>query len=465
MSVQAATGQRGATPAAPAAVGGSRAASRPPAPQMMPGGLAPADAGALRLPAQHFAAAMLFLVAGAVGLVIVAPDVAAGDFPSPRVAGVTHLFTLGWLTTTIFGALHQLLPVALGAPIRSRVVGQLAFWSYAPGALLFSFGVALVSTVLHHVGIALLATGILLTVGNVAMSMKAARTRDVTWWAVAIALAFLVSTLLLGVLLLHNLHTGFLREMRVVTLAVHLHVALVGWALVTMIGMSHRLLPMFLLAHGADTRWTRRALWAVPPGLLLLCAGLVHGVPLAPWAGLALLEAAVVFFLLQCRAFYRKKMRPRLDVGLRFAFCALGFLAVSGAMAPAVLAMGGIREPRLATAYVLIGLLGGIVLYVVGFFYKIVPFLAWIARFRSTVGRERVPTVAELYSARVADVQLVVMVAAVATLGAGVLIGSALAVRLGALAFAAGVALHAVQIARVARGGRLFTHVRPVGPG
>ena len=41
---------------------------------------------------------------------------AAGNFLSQRLAGVTHLFTLGWLTTTIYGALYQLLPVALGAP-------------------------------------------------------------------------------------------------------------------------------------------------------------------------------------------------------------------------------------------------------------------------------------------------------------------------------------------------------------
>ncbi|HEY0971847.1 MAG TPA: hypothetical protein VGE02_12835, partial [Gemmatimonadales bacterium] len=425
---------------------------------------APSDAGALRLPAQHFAAATLFLVAGAVGLVVVAPDVAAGNFPSQRVAGVTHLFTLGWLTTTIFGALHQLLPVALGTPIKSRAVGQVAFWSYAPGALLFACGIAHGSLVLHHVGIALLATGIVLTVGNLAVSMAAARARDVTWWAVAIALVFLASTLVLGVVLLHNLHTGFLRERRVVTLAVHLHVALVGWALVMMVGMSHRLLPMFLLAHGADTRWTRRALWALPPGLLLLCAGLIHGVPAAAWAGLALLEAGVACFLVQCRAFFKARIRPRLDVGLRFALCALAFLAVSAALAPAVLALGGVREPRMATAYVLLGLLGGVVLYVVGFFYKIVPFLAWIARFRSTMGRERVPTVADLYAARVAEVQLVVMVAAVATLGIGVGVGSAVITRLAAIAFAAGVALHAVQIARVARGGRLLRPAAPVDP-
>ena len=418
-----------------------------------PGALAAADGGSLRLPAQHFAAALLFLAAGAVGLVAIAPELAAGAFLSPRVAGVTHLFTLGWLTTTIFGALHQLLPVALGAPVRSSRLGQLAFWSHAPGVALFVGGVISGSTALHHAGIALLATGIVLLLVNVGLSLPGARARDATWWAVVVALLCLASTLVLGVVLVHNLHTGFLQERRVRTLAVHLHVALVGWALVMIVGMSHRLLPMFLLAHGADTRWTRRALVLLPAGLVTLAVGLVAGRVAATWAGVALLEAGVLCFLLQCRAFHAARRRPVLDVGLRFAATALGFLLASAALGPAVLAVGGLRHPRLATTYVLVGLLGGLLLHVVGHFYKIVPFLAWIARYRGRVGRERVPTVADLFSARVAHAQLGLMSVAVAGMAGGVLAGSAALVRVAALLFAVGVALFVSQILRVARGG------------
>ncbi|HEU4629985.1 MAG TPA: hypothetical protein VFS08_09560 [Gemmatimonadaceae bacterium] len=418
----------------------------------MPASLGAVDVGSLRLPARHFAAALLFLLSGSAGLVLVAPELAAGAFLSPRVAGVTHLFTLGWLTMTIFGALTQLLPVALGAPVRSPRLGQVGFWCYAPGALLFACGVFHGDTVLHHAGIALLATGIVLLVTNLALSLPRARERDATWWAVAVALAALTATLLLGVVLLHDLHTGFLREARVRTLAVHLHVALVGWVLVTMVGMSHRLLPMFLLAHGADGRWTRRALTLLAAGLVALAAGLVARWPGVAWVGLALLEAGVACFLVQCRAFYRARRRPTLDAGLRFAAVALGFLAASAALGPAVLALGGVRHPRLATAYVLVGVLGGVVLYVVGHFYKIVPFLAWIARFRGRVGRERVPTVAELYSARAARLQLALMTAGVAGMAGGVAVGSVALVRWAAVAFALGVVVLVAQAVDVVWG-------------
>jgi hypothetical protein len=403
------------------------------------------------LPGEHFAAAMLYLVAGAAGLIWIAPELAIGAYPSPHVAGVTHLFTLGWLTTTIFGALYQLLPVALGAPLRSVRVAHASFWTFAPGAGLFAAGVATSTTALHHAGIALVATGILLTVGNVASSLPRARSRDVTWAAVAIALTYLASTLVRGVMLLHNIHTGFLAEARLRVLAVHIHVALVGWALVMMTGVSHRLLPMFLLSHGADTRWTKRALVLLASGVLALCIGLDLRMPVVTWSAVAMLDAGVACFVWQASAFYRARVRRTIDIGMRFAGSALAFLLVSALLGPAVLARG-VAHPRLATAYVIAGLLGGIVLYVIGFFYKIVPLLAWTVRYKDHLGKGTAPTIAATFSSRVAHVQLALMAAGVTLMAAGTGAASTLAVRGGALAFLAGVVLFLSQIHRVVRG-------------
>lgn len=423
----------------------------------MPGGLAVPGTGPMPLAIAHFAAAVLFLLAGAAGLVWIAPELAAGLFPSPHVAGVTHLFTLGWLSTTIFGALYQLLPVALGAPVRWPRVGHAGFWTFTPGAALFAAGVAASSTPLHHAGIALLTIGIALGVTNVGASLARATTRDVTWSAVAIAITALASTLVLGVVLLHNLHTGFLAAARLRVLAIHLHVALVGWALVTIVGMSHRLLPMFLLAHGVDARWTRRAVALLATGTVLLATGLALDASALTWAGAAALELGVAAFAWQARLFFRHRVRRRIDAGMRFVVTALVFLVAAAATGPVVLARAP-GTPRVATAYVLLGLLGGIVLYVVGHFYKIVPFLAWIAHFRGRMGKEAVPAVADLYSARVATVQWVLMSVAVAIMSAGTVLGHAHCVRVGAVLFAAGVLLFASQIARVARGPH---HQRP----
>ena len=423
----------------------SRAAAQPP--RAMPV-VAPTS---VLLPGEHFAAAIVYLVAGAAGLVWIAPELAIGAYPSPHVAGVTHLFTLGWLTTTIFGALYQLLPVALGAPLRSVRAAHASFWTFAPGAGLFAAGVATSAPMLHHAGIALVAAGIVLAVVNLALSLSRAPGRDETWWAVAIALAYLASTLVLGVVLLHNLHTGVLAEARLRVLATHLHVALVGWALMMMAGVSHRLLPMFLLSHGSDTWWTRRALALLAAGVALLAVGLNAQQPAVTWTATATLAAGVGCFVWQALCFYRARVRRQIDVGMRYAGSALGFLIVSALLGIAVL-VRGVMHPRLATAYVVVGLLGGIVLYVVGFFYKIVPLLAWTVRYRDRMGTGTAPTVAQTFSARLALVQLGLMAGGVLLLAAGIGAASAHVTRCGAVLFLAGVVVFVTQIGRVAMG-------------
>jgi len=206
-----------------------------------------------------------------------------------------------------------------------------------------------------------------------------------------------------------------------------------------------------LLAHGADARWTGRSLAMLATGVPVLTVGIITQRIVPSWAGVALIELGVFCFLRQAYAFHRVRVKRRLDVAMRFAATALGFLSLSALLGPVVF-VAGVGHSRLDTAYVAIGLLGGIVLFIVGFFYKIVPLLAWTVRYRGRMGKEHVPTVAETFSARVAHVQLFAMALAIALLGIGIGAGSVALVRTGALLFVAAVALFASQLGRVALG-------------
>jgi hypothetical protein len=418
-------------------------------------GLAMPGTPSLRLPGEHFAAALLFLTTAAAGLIWVAPELASGTYLSPHVEGVTHCVTLGWLTLTIFGALYQLLPVALGVPVRSERFGHVSFWTFAPGVALLVIGIAFSSIAMRRIGIALITFGIVCLVTNVGLSLRRVAKRDVIWAAVAVGLGYLTMTLLLGSLLAENLHAGYLGNWRVTVLATHLHVALLGFVLVTMIGISHRLLPMFLLAHTADTRWTRRALVMVATGVFILASGLalLRGTysEVARWIGLICIEIGVAFFLTQARQFYKHRKRPRLDAGLRHAAVALVFLGITACIAPFVLLLGG-SHPRLATEYVVLGVLGGFAMYVVGQFYKIVPFLAWIARFRKDVGVKPVPTVAQMFSSRVGHIDLVLLVTGILGIEIGIAMANATVTRLAACSVLAGVLCFASQMIRVVYG-------------
>src|SRR5688572_16133312 len=105
-----------------------------------------------RLPGTHFSGAVAWLVLGAAGLVAVAPELAAGRFLSPHVLAVTHLFTLGVITASIFGALYQFYPMSLGAAARSVRVGVAGAWLLHLGVALLVSGLWLWAPTLQGAG-------------------------------------------------------------------------------------------------------------------------------------------------------------------------------------------------------------------------------------------------------------------------------------------------------------------------
>lgn len=434
-------GELGTTPAAARA--GPPSPDTPPVPPMA-GGLVRANAPPLRLPGEHFSAALVFWLLGAAGLVRVAPEIAQGLLTLPRVAAVTHLFTLGWITTTIMGALYQFLPVALLVPIRSERLAHLTLALYVPGLVLFLAGLFSGSHPVLLTGAAAFGTGLLLFAGNLIATLRQAADRNLTWWALAGATTFLIATVVLGISLSANLGSGFLGEHRFLALAVHLHVAIGGWVMLVIVGVAHRLLPMFLLSHGASEWPGRLATGMLTGGVALL---LVAHHALDTWvvAIIALLMAGgVVAFLVQAALFFRHRKKPALDPGLRLAASGLGLLALGLVLAPVFLVQG-LESPRIATAYVL-ALLTAISLFVAGHYYKILPFLIWFHRFGPLVGKGPVPRVADLYNARWGNAAAGLLIAGALGLVAAPLSGIVALARPAALLFAAGAVIVAAQM-------------------
>ncbi|HSH46623.1 MAG TPA: hypothetical protein VK966_12335, partial [Longimicrobiales bacterium] len=161
-----------------------------------------------------------------------------------------------------------------------------------------------------------------------------------------------------------------------------------------------------------------------------------------------LLALGLGSFLLQARRFYRNRMRPSLDPGMKLAAGGLVVLGAGLVLAwPVVMATA---TPRVATAYVMLLLLG-ITLFVAAHYYKIVPFLVWFHRFGPLAGKRPLPRVAELYSGRLASVAVSLLGIGAVTLPVSVLMGHAAATTAAAGLLATGVLVEAGQMAAVAR--------------
>jgi hypothetical protein len=210
------------------------------------------------------------------------------------------------------------------------------------------------------------------------------------------------------------------------------------------VGVAHRLLPMFLLSYGASEWPARISLVTLSLGCLLI--------PL-PFGSIAHLAAGIVVaigvvaFLVQAGLFYRHRRRRTLDPGLRLASGGMLGLAVSLALAPIALRRG-LADLPLLVAYVFV-LLASVTVFIAGHYYKIVPFLIWYHRFGSLVGKRKVPRVAELYGERTAHVCGALMVAGAAITAVAIASGAVTLARIGAVSFALGACVEAAQMARL----------------
>lgn len=417
-----------------------------------------------RIPAAHFSAGVVFLVLGAVALAWRSPASAAGAISDPGLIAATHLFTLGWISLSIMGALYQFLPVALGAPVRWLRLAEVTFVLWTLGVIAFAAGLATGRPALHLSGAGALGVAALCFASNVAFTLPAATRRGPTWWCVAGATGALAGAWVLGFLLAVNLPSGLLGESRFAVLAIHVHVAAGGWVLLTIIGVAHWLLPMFLRSHGASDLPGRLAAGLVGAATVaLLLTG--HLLPLgALRPALALMALGAGAFLLQAVLHFRDREGLRLDPGIRLVAAALVLLGLALATGLAILAI----EPtgfRLAAVYGILLVPGALALFVAGHYYRIVPSFAWFHRFgpRSgsshlRKGRTRKPTPgradprpAELFDHRLAHVAGGSLTAGVMTLALGAFLGHTDLCFAGASVFLVGAVVEAAQILSILR--------------
>jgi len=418
---------------------------RPPLPNLPTGQPVPPP---FRLPAEHFVSAHVWLGLGAIGLIAVAPRLARGELLSPAVLVVTHLFTLGWITTTIAGALYQLFPVLLGVSARSIRLGHVTFATLTVGIAVFVAGFAFWLPPLLAAGWVLL----FLAVGGLASNLlpqrrKAARGRIIGLHISSGHIALGVVVLLGGARI--GDFMGWWATPRLAVLATHFHLALLGFATLTTVGVGSRLLPMFLGSIGHPEwplRWIAPLSWA---GLLLFGLGTIRfGPPLAVAGGL-LMAAGMALYLRLALSYFVRRGRPRLDPALAHIAAAFGFLAVATAAGVGLLLDGPPAAGAIA-AYGILALLGWQSLFIVGVYYRILPALTWNQRFGPRGGRPGTPTVAQLSWTAIGWASLVLLSSGVAILAGGVRLARPAVAEAGALLFAGGTAAVLVHQVRLA---------------
>jgi hypothetical protein len=298
---------------------------------------------------------------------------------NPALIGLTHLFTLGFMTMTMLGALFQLLPVLSG----ERVPGgsPLAFAVHllmVAGVLCLSAGFVFQAYFLSGIAVVLLAmalVGFTVAIGRKLVTNIAGGD---SIHALRLAIAALLVTLGLGC----YRAMAYLYPLAFTSNLTMLHVswALLGWVLILIMGISFQVIPMFQVTPDYPSVLTRLVPPVIFTGLLLLT---FVQTPVAIAGVVIVTGAAVLIYAGFSLRLLQHRKRRLMDVSVRFWQLGLSCLILAVLLFWLVFLLPGVAGAAMTSArgMLLVGVLmipGFACSIIMGMLQKIVPFLAFL---------------------------------------------------------------------------------------
>ena len=355
-----------------------------------------------------FAAALAFLL-GAQALMVAGYGFPAADLRAPQTLLVVHMMTIGWLSLLLCGALFQFVPVLVAKPLLHEKL-------VLPALLLLLVGlVCLLCGFLHlsnqpEIAVILLAmAGSLLPAGFALVffvlgtTLWSSRPLPLPARFVAVGLACVAATAAFGSLfslaLAGQVTEPALLDLHAIGVPIHATAGFAGWLTFTAIGVSYRLLPMFMLSPDDERATGRAVLYAGGAALALTilaapAEALLSGTTVAFHIAGALALMALAAYAADLARFYRLRKRRVIELNSKSALGAFAGLYLSALLLLVLWATGTITAHAGALVYLVgFGWLTGLGLSQL---YKIVPFLTWLECYGPVMGRKKTPRVQDL---------------------------------------------------------------------
>lgn len=353
----------------------------------------------------YFAAALFFLLA-AQAMMAAGYGFPAVPAEAPESRVLVHAVVIGWLSLLMSGALLQFVPVLVARPRQAERLVLPALLCILSGLILLLAGfLRLAGTIeidlpLLPAAAVLLPAGLLMVTVIVARTLWSVRPSRLSLPArfVAVGLACLVTAMVLGALFALALVGVVPFDIRAAGLPVHAVMGFGGWLTFSAIGVSYRLLPMFMLAPEKQRITGRVAWWCGTAALLLVPAGavesLVGGPGIGGFVASVLAAATLTLYGSDLVFFYRNRKRRHVELNVSAAGGA--FLALFGAtLLFLVLAATSLLQ-RHVGAFVYLTAFGWLTGLGLSQLYKIVPFLTWLECYGGLMGRQPTPRVQDL---------------------------------------------------------------------
>lgn len=357
----------------------------------------------------YFFAALSALIAGEV-LMVAGFGYPATGMREPETLILVHMITIGWLSLLMCGALFQFAPVLIARGLYSNMLQLPALLFLIAGLGLLVLGFLQLSRSVFELPSLLSAAAILLSAGfglvmwNLGRTLWPVRPLPLPARFVATGLVSLAITGAFGAIFATVLgqQTSSAPLLAIAGSALPLHIAagIGGWLTLTAIGVSYRLLAMFMLAPELEGARPKSVLYfgiaalliTLTTGLGAVLTGAKLLIPLL--AGSILALVSLTLYGADIVHLYRARKRRSIELNSRMAIFSLASLAAAVALAFFLVIFDQLDRGIGAVVFLLVfGWLSGMGLAKL---YKIVAFLTWLECYGPVLGKMATPSVQDL---------------------------------------------------------------------
>ena len=389
----------------------------------------------------HYAYGALAFIVASIMIFFAADNIVASNI-GPKVLSITHVLVLGWITMIIFGALYQLIPVVMEIKLYSEKLALASFFLLGGGTILMSWGFwnsYIGETYLTMAGGTMIIIAVILFAINTLKSAAKSVNKTIENKFIVSSVFWLLITVLVGIFIIVNASHPMISKSNLELLKIHIQFGIIGWFMMLVVGVASTLMPMFFIAHQLNKKYLETAYYLINGGLIALIIALyVFPNQYLIFALGTVIFAGMVFFIKYNYDAYKKRLRRKLDIGMKLsvlAFTILFSTLIFGILSAIKLDILSDFNMKFNLAYGISLFLGFLTSLILGQMYKTLPFIVWLQKYQDKVGKYKIPLPAELYSEKVADAHYYTFFIAILTIIAGVFLSSALVVQISAVAF------------------------------
>ena len=326
-----------------------------------------------------------------------------GHYFHPQILAITHLAALGWGTVIIMGASYQLIPVVLETDLYSEKLAWLSFVLFFPGmvSLVWSFWIFVPGIYMQGGALLLLASIIVFTF-NVYLTGRQKQQETIQETFIFSACLCLCLTVALGAALVFNFTLPIFPQDSLYFLKLHAHLGLIGWFLLMLIGVSSKLVPMFLVSRYQGTRLLSWSYYLIIGALLyFLIDTYLFGLSYRTYIVLIIGGAGLACYFIFLYKCLRSRLRKQVDLPMLNSFLSFILLKIAVLLVPFIIYFHLKHNPatiRFSMVYGELMFMGWITSLILGQTFKTLPFIVWVKHYEHLTGKFKTPLPSDLFA-------------------------------------------------------------------